>query len=258
MRRFPGLTLLALLTAACTTSAADTPKASGRTLAAGTDTAPATPSVRAPAVFVPGGTIAGTVREIIPVESYLYLRLDTTNGEIWAAVNQATLAVGATVTVYNVLPMQQFASPTLKRTFATIYFGSLQPVAAPPTSAASATTGSSDASDAHVGVVAPARGSGAHTIASLWTNNAQLVRTTVAVRGVVVKYNAGVMGRNWIHLQDGGGNPKAGTHDITATTLEATAVGDTITLMGTVRTNVDVGAGYTYALLLENARIVGR
>jgi len=198
------------------------------------------------------------VREIIPVESYLYLRLDTANGELWTAVNQVKLDVGATVTVYNVLPLEQFASPTLKRTFARIYFGSLEPVAPPATSAATATTKSSDAPEADVGVVAPAVGSGAHIIASLWTDKDRLTRTTVAVRGVVVKYNAGVMGKNWIHLQDGSGNSNAGTHDIAATTLEEATVGDTITVMGTVRTNVDVGAGYKYALLLENARIVGR
>ena len=254
MHRLSGLSLVALLIAACTTSTADAPKATTTALA--TDSAP--PPSRASVLIAPGGTITGTVREIIPVESYFYLRLDTANGELWTAVNQAKLDVGATVTVYNVLPMEQFASPTLKRTFATIYFGSLQPVAPPPTNAATASTGSSDATDAHVGVVAPARGSGAHIIASLWTAKDQLVRSTVAVRGVVVKYNAGVMGKNWIHLQDGSGNPKAGTHDIAATTLEAAAVGDTITVMGTVRTNVDVGAGYKYALLLENARIVGR
>jgi hypothetical protein len=66
------------------------------------------------------------------------------------------------------------------------------------------------------------------------------------------------MGKNWIHLQDGSGDPAAGTHDLAATTLAAASVGDTITLIGTVRTNVDVGGGYKYALLLENARIVGR
>lgn len=252
MRRLSGSTLLALLTAACTTSKAETPKATN----VATDTVP--PAVRASAPIAAGGMITGTVREIIPVESYLYLRLDTANGELWTAVNEAKLDVGATVTVYNVLMMEQFASPTLKRTFAKIYFGSLEPVAAPPTNAATATTGSSAATDAQVGVVAPARGSGAHIIASLWTDKDQLVRTTVAVRGVVVKYNAGVMGKNWIHLQDGSGNPNAGTHDIAATTLEEAAVGDTITVMGIVRTNVDVGAGYKYALLLENARIVGR
>ena len=251
MSRLVGLSLLTAFTVGCTGTKADAP-------ARDTTTTPA----RASAPIAAGSTITGTVREVIPVESYLYLRLDTANGEIWTAVNQSTLSVGAKVTVYNVLLMEQFASPTLKRTFARIYFGSLEPVAPAPAAAVAATgamTGAStSAVDAKVGVVAPATGSGANTIGELWRQKDRLASTTVAVRGVVVKYNAGVMGKNWIHLQDGSGDPSAGTHDLAATTLEAAAVGDTITLMGTARTKVDVGAGYKYALLLENARIVGR
>jgi hypothetical protein len=249
MRRLVGFSLFAVV--GCTATKPDAPAA---------DTL--TPVARASAPIVAGGTISGTVREIIPVESYLYLRLDTVNGDIWTAVNGAKLSVGAAVTVYNVLPMEQFASPTLKRTFERIYFGSLEPVAPAPTGSAAmppeASSGTPPASDAKVGVVAPATGSGANTIGTLWRRKDPLTGTTVAVRGVVVKYNPGVMGKNWIHLQDGSGDAAAGTHDLAATTLEAASVGDTITLMGTVRTNVDVGAGYKYVLLLENARIVAR
>jgi hypothetical protein len=251
MRRLVGFSLLATMAVGCSAAQPE---------AAASDTA--TPPAQASAPIVAGGTITGTVREIIPVESYLYLRLDTANGELWTAVNEAKLDVGATVTVYNVLLMEQFASPTLKRTFERIYFGSLQPVAPAPTgtvaTSAGTRSGTPPADDATVGVVAPATGSGANTIGTMWRKKDPLAGTTVAVRGVVVRYNADVMGKNWIHLQDGSGDPAAGTHDLAATTLAAASVGDTITLIGTVRTNVDVGGGYKYALLLENARIVGR
>lgn len=251
MRRLVGFSVLATLVVGCSSA---TPEA------AASDSA--TPPAQASAPIVAGQTISGTVREIIPVESYLYLRLDTANGELWTAVNESKLEVGATVTVYNVLLMEQFVSPTLKRTFARIYFGSLQPIAPAPTGAvasvAGAPSGTPPSDDAKVGVVAPATGSGANTIETLWRRKGPLAGTTVAVRGVVVKYNADVMGKNWIHLQDGSGDPAAGTHDLAATSLEAASAGDTITLMGTLRTNVDVGAGYKYVLLLENARIVGR
>jgi hypothetical protein len=247
MRCFLGFSLFAVVAAGCTATKAEAPAP-----------AAATPRATVSTPIVVGGTIIGTVREVIPVESYLYLRLDTTNGELWTAVNESKLAVGDTVTVYNVFLMEKFASPTLKRTFERIYFGSLQPVAAAPETVAATTTGSATVADSKVGAVAPATGSGANTIMTLWREKDQLARSTVAVRGVVVKYSADVMGKNWIHLQDGSGDATAGTHDLAATTVEEAAVGDTITLMGTVRTNVDVGAGYKYVLLLENARIVGR
>ena len=67
-----------------------------------------------------GGTITGTVRERIPVEPYVYVRLETAQGDVWAAVLQAPLPVGSPITVYNVLLMERFASQTLNRTFARI------------------------------------------------------------------------------------------------------------------------------------------
>lgn len=247
MRRLVTFSLLATMAAGCSATKPE---------AAASDSS--RPAAQSSTSIVAGGTITGTVREVIPVESYLYLRLDTGNGEVWTAVNESKLSVGDAVVVYNVMLMEQFASPTLKRTFARIYFGSLQPVVPASDAAIATTTGLAAGVDARVGVVAPAAGSGANTIGTLWRRKDPLVGTTVAVRGVVVKYNADVMGKNWIHLQDGSGDPAAGTHDLAATTLEAASLGDTITLLGTIRTNVDVGAGYKYVLLLENARIVGR
>ena len=135
MPRPLGVVLLAVLTAACTGIEAETPK---RDTAA--ERAPATAPIAA------GGTIRGTVRAVIPVESYLHLRLETANGEVWTAVNQSQLSVGATVTICNVLLMEQFASPTLKRTFARSYFGSLEPVAPAPYGAVATAAGPTPAS----------------------------------------------------------------------------------------------------------------
>ncbi len=76
------------------------------------------------------------------------------------------------------------------------------------------------------------------------------------VRGKVVKFNAGILGHNWIHLQDGsGGN---GTNDLTITTDATVKVGDVVTMRGTVALNRDFGAGYNYPLILENATVEGK
>jgi VCBS repeat-containing protein len=82
------------------------------------------------------------------------------------------------------------------------------------------------------------------------------VGKTVSIRGTVVKYNEGVMGKNWIHLQDGSGDAKLGTNDITVTSLDGAAMSGTITIQGTVRTNKDFGAGYSYAVIVEDAKVV--
>jgi hypothetical protein len=47
----------------------------------------------------------------------------------------------------------------------------------------------------------------------------------------------------------------AGTNDILVTSQDAAAVGDVVTVKGTVRTDVKLGSGYDYAVLIENATL---
>jgi hypothetical protein len=67
----------------------------------------------------------GDVLEALPVSKYTYLRLHTAEGEVWAAVPSATIAVGAHVAIANATRMDDFKSTTLKKTFKAIYFGTL-------------------------------------------------------------------------------------------------------------------------------------
>jgi hypothetical protein len=60
------------------------------------------------------------------------------------------------------------------------------------------------------------------------------------------------MKRNWIHIQDG--TEYSGKFDLTATTdIEAT-VGETLTLEGTITLDKDFGYGYSYEVLMEDAK----
>ena len=63
------------------------------------------------------------------------------------------------------------------------------------------------------------------------------------------------MGKNWVHLQDGSGSAAKGTHDILVTTTDAIAVGDIVDARGTVRTDVTVGPGYAYEVLVEGGKL---
>jgi hypothetical protein len=84
---------------------------------------------------------------------------------------------------------------------------------------------------------------------------AALKDKTVTIRGQVVKVNSGILGKNWVHLQDGSGSAASGTNDILVTTTDTAAVGDVINASGTVRTDVNVGPGYAYAVLVDDAKI---
>ena len=44
---------------------------------------------------------------------------------------------------------------------------------------------------------------GGQTVVEIFANAKTLSGKPIAVRGQVVKYNAGIMGKNWLHIQDG-------------------------------------------------------
>ena len=65
---------------------------------------------------------SGTVVETMDASSYTYVRVKTASGEIWAAGAKTTVAVGDKVVIPLEMPMVDFHSSTLNRTFPTIYF----------------------------------------------------------------------------------------------------------------------------------------
>jgi hypothetical protein len=67
----------------------------------------------------------------------------------------------------------------------------------------------------------------------------------------VMKINTHIMGKNWITLQDGSGTEPE--NKLLATSQEVVAPGDIVIVKGTVRTDVDLGYGYQYKVLLEEA-----
>ena len=107
---------------------------------------------------------------------------------------------------------------------------------------------------ASVDLTGIAKAEGGRTVAELYAAKDQLEGETVAIRGKVVMVNAGIMGKNWLHVRDGSG--EEGTNDLTVTTIGAVpAVGDTVLVSGAVGLNRDFGMGYTYPLILEDADV---
>ncbi|MBE0585270.1 MAG: DNA-binding protein [Desulfofustis sp.] len=236
----------------------------------------------------PGQPITGTVLETMSGAGYTYVQLDTADGPLWAALPESTVAVGETLSLQPGMVMNDFHSKAFDRTFAAIVFSpgrvggeteqATSPVApqspaAPgddafaaalaaergsPSPAAIPQSGGSTAAIAPFAEVqvAKAGGENGYTVDELFAQAEQLSGRVVRVRGTVVKYNANIMGKNWIHLQDGSGDPLQNTHDLVATTSEELAKDQVVTLEGTVAANRDFGAGYSYKVLLEEAAVV--
>ncbi len=218
------------------------------------------------------GPLTGTVVESLDAGSYVYLRLKTPKGETWAAVNKANVKKGSEVTIVNPIPMDGFESKTLKRKFDHIVFGTLAGAGAADSSNFASGHGSPSVGSSqniagpHANVsdtpadaakikVKKAGGTSGKTVAEIYSAKSSLKDATVEVRGKVVKYNPGIMGKNWIHLRDGSGSREKGDDDITATTQDSAAMGDTVLVKGTVRLDRDFGGGYTYPVIIEDAKV---
>jgi len=214
-----------------------------------------------------GATVKGQVLEVKDVDAYTYLRLKTKDGEQWAAVNKAPVKQGAEVTIENASVMKNFESKTLKRKFDTIVFGSLAGAAATPVAAAGTPPagGGKDLGAMHSGMskavdvgdvkVAKASGADARTVAEIVGKPGELKNKPVVVRAKVVKFTPAILGKNWIHVRDGTGSDADGTNDVLVTSQAEAKVGDVVLIKGIVRTDVDLGSGYAYKVLVEEATL---
>ena len=240
-------------------------------LAAAAETA-ATPAPAAPTGF------SGKVAETMSTSSYTYVLVDTGTKKSWAAAPQFAVKVGDTVTVAPGLPMDKYHSKTLNRDFDSVYFtgeitvGDAAKTAAPvmplpqghpPIKPLTGTTAQLPAGHPEIkGVtdkpVVDLKGikpvKGGKTVAEIYAGKKKLAGKTVSVRGKVVKYNADIMGKNWLHVQDGTG--QGGDNDLMVTSKTEAKVGDTVLVKGGVTLDKDFGAGYKYSVILDDAEVV--
>lgn len=219
--------------------------------------------------------LSGTVAETMNSGGYSYVHLKKKGGDkVWVAIPQAQIMVGDQMSFKEGLVMTKFESKTLKRNFDKIIFAngikkhqrpvaattpalSTTPKVAPLTTATtSAMLGSKAAVNAkEVSTVAKAQGKNAYTIAELYQKVGKLNKKSVTVRGKVVKVTPKIMKRTWVHLQDGSGSQKKGTHNLVITTTSPVKDGDVITATGVLAKDKNFGYGYQYKVLIENAAI---
>jgi hypothetical protein len=207
----------------------------------------------------PTASIKGKVLEVKDVDSYTYLRLKTKDGETWAAVARTPVTKGADVTIENAMVMNNFESKSLKKTFDKIVFGTLGGAGASAASrggdVAAVHSGVAKAADVGDVKVDKASGPDARTVAEIVTKRAELKDKTIVVRGKVVKYTKEVLGKNWIHLRDGSGSASDNTNDVLVTTKDQASIGDVVVVKGVVHTDRDLGSGYSYKVLIEEATL---
>jgi len=214
-----------------------------------------------PAAPAAQGGKSGKVVETMNAGGYTYVQVDTGSEKLWAAAPEFKVKVGDEVAVPQGMPMANYESKSLKRTFDVVYFvdsimvgGMAQQAAASPNEAMPqghppVAVESAKASGVDLSGIKKAD----KTVADLFAQKDSLAGKQVSVRGKVVKFSPEIMGKNWIHLQDGTG--KEGTNDLTVTTKVMAKVGDTVVVTGPVVTGKDFGYGYKYDVIIEDAQV---
>ena len=201
---------------------------------------------------------SGTVVETMDTAGYTYIQVDTGEEKIWAAAPQFNVSVGDPVILPEGMPMKNHHSKTLDRDFDLVYFvdsvmvgGEESQQDQMPEGHPTIETQSAEAVDVDLSGIEKAEGG--QTVAEIFGNKSDLKGKQVTVRGKVVKFNPEIMGKNWIHLQDGTG--EAGSKDLTVTTDAVAKVGDTVLVTGKVTADKDFGYGYKYDVILEDAKV---
>lgn len=231
----------------------------------------------------PAKVESGTVVETMKVPGYTYMLVDHGAGQSWVAIPETDVATGAKIRYTSDMTMNNFTSKTLNKTFETIVFsaGLMEDGgAAAPKPAAddsfdaavkseqqkpAAESAMPETSGGSSGAIAPlqeniavakAQGENGYTVEELFTRAKELGGKKVRVQGKVVKFSPNIMGKNWVHVQDGTGNPMQNTHDLVITTGETVEMNSVVTLEGTLAADKDFGAGYKYAAIIEQAKLI--
>ncbi|GAB4346058.1 MAG: hypothetical protein Kow0089_23260 [Desulfobulbaceae bacterium] len=239
--------------------------------------APVAPALEKPA-------IKGKILETMDASGYTYVNVETETGPVWAAMPQTKVEVGQEIALAGGMEMQNFESKTLGRTFDSVIFSSgiITEGGAPATIAGTAAPAEGDSfaeaikGEAAMETVQPmassggsqaaitpaedvkvdkAEGENAYTVGELHEKKAELDKQKVRVRGKVVKFSPMIMGKNWIHLQDGSGDQAAKTHDLVVTTQAQAEKGAVVEVEGTLAADRDFGSGYRYDVIVEDAEV---
>jgi hypothetical protein len=201
--------------------------------------------------------VTGKVVETMTEGGYTYVNLEKDGKKLWAAFPTLTVKVGQELSSIGCMPMMNFQSKALNRTFDIIMFCNAPLASADAELLKKKSTGSSVAVpvSAEKIVIEKVKGDKNLTVSQCYSQSAELNKKQVNVKGKVMKVSTGIMGRNWIHLQDGTGEASKKTNNLVVTSKDLPKVGDVVTISGTLLKNKDFGSGYKYDVIIESATV---
>ncbi|WP_456473768.1 hypothetical protein [Candidatus Pyrohabitans sp.] len=197
--------------------------------------------------------VRGKVLESVNTSVYTYIKLSDGTGEVWVALPKLSIETGKEVTVPSAYVQIDFYSTTLNTTLDVILLaerlGDVEPMAGG--------TFHGTLSRPPLEVINVTKLEDGYTVEEIYKNKEKLRDSVVRLRGVVVRVSPNIMDRTWIHVQDGTGDESEGTHDIAVTYAgrEEILPGDTVIVEGRLSVDKDIGAGYVFKAIIEDAKI---
>ncbi len=192
------------------------------------------------------------VEEVIQTSTYTYLRVKENDVEHWLAISKRVVRKDEILYYKDGLEMINFKSKELNKTFETIYFVqgiSNEPILESEKEIMNSPHSKEPITQKEEISISPAENG--ITIAELFSKKETYSDKRVIIKGQVVKFNSQIMGKNWVHIQDGTNDEN--NYDLTITTNDSVNVGDVVTFEGKILLNKDFGAGYSYEVIMEEA-----
>lgn len=200
-----------------------------------------------------GGVHQVIANEVLQTDRYTYLNVTEGTQTFWIATAKKEAAKGKAYLYKGGLMKTNFESLEFKRTFDTIYLvGNIIDATEHPGGNIAGTAPENTSVPSSSNSVANKPVKDAVKLSELFKNKAKYDGQVITVSGTCVKVNNGIMGRNWIHIEDGsktGGKPL----DLTITTNLNIPLGSKIAMTGKIALNKDFGAGYRYDIIMEDA-----
>lgn len=212
--------------------------------------------------YLESQTHKGKVITTMDSGGYTYIEFKEKGRRFWVACPKTPVHVDDMIEFSRGLPMNDFHSKTLNRTFASILFVSyikVEGAAGPPGKPIALPKGHIPIGEKVSQEITVKPGSikkaeGGYTAAECYSMRDSLEGKIVHVRGKVIKFIPKIMGKNWIHIQDGTG--KEGMDDLTVTSTDNAKPGEVVLISGKIAYNKDFGAGYVYPVIIEDASII--
>lgn len=235
-----------------------------------TEKAPESQRAPADAAIQANTAHVGTVIETMDAAGYTYAKVNEDGNVYWMAGPQSAIKVGDSISYIEQMMMQDFTSKSLGKTFDYLMFASTivpSDKAATPAVAPIAKSGhacedcDSDTKKAHApepqkqeapAPIKVAKAADGYSIDELYAKKTDLNGKRIKLNAQVVKVSKNIMGKDWVHLQDGSGTDSSS--DLTSTGLNTTVkVGDVVTVEGVLQTDVDFGYGYFFPVIVQES-----